>query len=279
MKRTTAALAAFLIAVSAFAQETGVINNAAFITRYKLLVDRVGDCGVGVKNFLDKWEAADSTDINMMLGRFNYYLAKCAKDTVIQKDVRTYLGNKPVLSMKDSTGRIMNYFTVTLYDDALFGKGLKWIEKAIATDNTRMELFMAKANALVRYEKEEPDMATQYLCGVIDKKFTNKSRWEYYDEELTSEMFDSIIQDYCYSFYKTGSPVSYESFRMLSERMLKHEPSCLLFLDNLGSYYLVVKKNYSKAKKYYSKALKINPDDEVAKKNMEILVRMSAKKK
>jgi len=279
MKRFLTAVAVLLLFLPAPAQEQAVHNNNLYVTRYKLLVANVGDCGLGVKTFLDKWEAADSLDINMMLGRFNYFLAQSGKDTLIMRDARTYLGNKPVFTLKDSTGKSLNYFEETIYDDAIFGKALQWIDKAIASDNTRMELFVAKANALTRYEKENPDMTVQYLNELIYKRFTNKSRWKYYDEDMTAEIFDSIIQDYCYSFFKTGSPASYEAFRTISEKMLKFEPNNVLCLDNLGSYNLVVKKNYGKAKKYYSKALKINPDDETAKKNMEVLTRLSAKKK
>jgi len=279
MKRILTAVFAIVFALSAFAQDQSVMNSTIYVTRYNLLVSKVGDSGIGVSGFLDKWEAADSTDINMMLGRFNYFLSRSAKDTVIQKSVKSYLGNKPVLSLKDSTGKVSNFFKDTNYDDADFAQALKWIEKAIAADNTKMELFVAKSNALVRYEKETPDMAAHYLCEVIDKNFTNKSKWTYYQEAMTPEIFDALIQDYCFSFYKIGSPSSYEAFRKLSEKMLKYEPKCLLFLDNLGSYYLVVKKNYSKAKSYYSKALKIDPNDATAKTNMEILLKTSAQKK
>lgn len=277
MKRMISALAAILFAISAFAQDPDA-SGTLYLTRYKLLVSNVGDCGVGVNGFLDKWEAAMPTDVNMMLGRFNYFLAKCVRDTLIKKDAKTYLGKKPVLSLKDSTGKKVNYFTETLYDEALFAEGLKWIEKAITTDNARMELMVAKANALVQYEKESPDMSAQYLCGVIDSFFKGKATWTFYGKEVNSELFCSTIQDYCYSFYMTGSKASYEAFRTISETMLKYQSSSLLFLDNLGSYYLVVQKNYSKAKKYYSKALKLDPNDKTAQKNMEILLRVSKKK-
>ena len=49
----------------------------------------------------------------------------------------------------------------------------------------------------------------------------------------------------------------------------------MLFLDNLGSYYLVVAKNSKTALKYYNKVLKIKPDDMTAIKNLVILARNS----
>ena len=55
--------------------------------------------------------------------------------------------------------------------------------------------------------------------------------------------------------------------------MLSYRPADVLFLDNLGSYYLVVAKNTKTALKYYNKVLKIKPDDMTAIKNLIILAR------
>ena len=57
--------------------------------------------------------------------------------------------------------------------------------------------------------------------------------------------------------------------------MVSYQPSDVLFLDNLGSYYLVVKHDNKTALKYYTKVLKIKADDITAIKNIIIMARNS----
>ena len=88
---------------------------------------------------------------------------------------------------------------------------------------------------------------------------------------------DAAVQEYCIVFYKTGSQASYESFRIISERMLKLEPRNTLFMNNLGAYWQVARKDDRAASKYYKKVLKLNPDDATAKTNMGIIRRNKQK--
>ena len=117
-------------------------------------------------------------------------------------------------------------------------------------------------------------MALSSLKGLVDYNFTRHPQWEYPGvEKADDEFFAAAIQEYCYLFFKYGTPTSFEAFRQLSEKMLSYRPSDVLFLDNLGSYYLVVAKNSKTALKYYNKVLKIKPDDMTAIKNLIILAR------
>ena len=46
-----------------------------------------------------------------------------------------------------------------------------------------------------------------------------------------------------------------------------------MLLDNIGSYWLVSKKDYKKARKYYDQVLKKHPDDITAIRNSLLLAR------
>ena len=60
--------------------------------------------------------------------------------------------------------------------------------------------------------------------------------------------------------------------------MNKLEPKNPVFIDNIGSYYLVAKKDNKKAEKYYKKALKIEPEDYAATSNLKIIQSSKSKK-
>lgn len=243
-----------------------------FLERYNLLVSKLGASGVGIETLLDRWEAAYPDDPDMMLGRFSYWLAKSGTTSIVTKDQAKFLGEKPVFSLKDSTGKDVNYFEETVYDDELFGKAQKALEKAIQTYPDRLDFRFLKSSSLVGYEKESPDMALSDLKSLIDYNFTSHPSWQYPGQDnVNDEFFSSAIQEYCYVFFKYATPASFGAFRSLSEKMLSYRPDDVLFLDNIGSYYLVAQRDYKTAKKYYTKVLKLKKDDVTAIRNLIIL--------
>lgn len=275
MKRffIAAAAVAMLTAATSTAQEP---SSQDFKARYETMVSKLGPAGVGIETLINKWEAAYPEDLEMLTARFSYCFNKSQTANVEVKEASKYLGEKPVLTLKDTTGNDINYFQVISYDDELFGQAQKAIDKAIQVAPDRLDLRFLKTASLIGYENESPDMALSSLKGLVDYNFTRHPKWEYPGvEKADDEFFTLAIQEYCYLFFKYGTPTSFEAFRQLSEKMLAYRPSDVLFLDNLGSYYLVVAKNSKTALKYYNKVLKIKPDDMTAIKNLVILARNS----
>ena len=255
--------------MSVFAQDSA----EAFRSRYDALVKRVGLDGVGVETTLDRWEKAYPEDPDMLAARFNYYLLKSAASEIkpMQKD--RFLGNRPVLVLKDSLGADVNYFQETVYSDSLFALASTAIDRAIKLHPDRLDLRFSKITALIGYEKESPDMATAALLALIDYDRTAHPSWKFGDDPATEDLFESGIQEYCATFYTIGSPASYESFKALSERMLKYAPKNTLFMSNLGTYYFVAKNDYKTARKQYDKVLKTDPSNYTAIKNSVLMAR------
>ena len=170
----------------------------------------------------------------------------------------------------------MNYFTENFYDDELFGQAQKALEKAIQLAPDRLDFRFMKTAAYVGYEKESPDMALSDLKSLVIYNETQHPAWVYADDgKVDQEFFAAAVQEYCFVFFKYATPGSYEAFRELSQTMLTYRPNDVLFLDNMGSYYLVVKKDNKQALKYYNKVLKIKPDDLTAIKNVVLMARSS----
>ena len=251
------------------AQET----KEDYLRRYNNLVDRVGADGLGVETLLNKWEAAWPEDVNQLLARFSFCFARSQSSRVVPMEQERYLGNPPLLPMKDSLGKKVNYFEVTDYDDALFAEANTAIGKAISTAQNRLDWQMAKISALMAYEKEKPEMTLQELKALATFHYTRKPDWVH--EQLgtvTPEQFEAIMQDYCAALFRINTPTSLEAFKAFSEHLLSYKKDHPLFMDNLGSYYLV-KKDYKKARKYYDQVLKKHPGDMTALKNSLLMAR------
>ena len=85
--------------------------------RYGRQVKNVGIKGVGVGTILEKWEQDYPEDLDMLNAKFEYNFSKSMSDGVVQKDSPRYLGQRPVLTLKDSTGADVYYYQDTLFDD------------------------------------------------------------------------------------------------------------------------------------------------------------------
>ena len=167
--------------------------------------------------------------------------------------------------------RFLNCVMRRSESDSLFRISQQCIDRAIALEPEVLVHRFHKITSLAAYEKESPDMAATALLDLIDMDASKHPAWTYEGESVTREDFDAAVQQYCVLFYKTGSPVSYESFRAVSERMLKENPRSTLFLGNMGVYWQVAKRDDKKASKYYKKILKLDPEDATAKTNLAVI--------
>lgn len=248
-------------------------SKEEYLRRYSNLVDRVGPDGLGVETLLNKWEAAWPEDPNHMLARFSFCFTRSQHSRVVPMEQDRYLGNPPLIPMTDSTGKKVNYFEVTDYDDALFAEANAAIGKAIATAQNHLDWQLLKINALLAYEKEKPEMTLQELKALVTFHYTRKPDWVHdHLGTVTPEQFEAFMQDYCATLFRMNTPTSMEAFKALSEHLLTYSKDNPLFLDNLGSYYLV-KKDYKKARKYYDQVLKKHPADMTALKNSILMAR------
>ena len=267
---TVFAVAAFLLPAVSFAQTT----REEFAARYKTLSSKLGPDGVGIETLVNRWEAAFPDDPDMTAAKYSYYFYKSATVKIIPLAKERYLGRQPVLPpYVDSLGVKRAWFEDTEYDDSLFAIANSAIDRAINYHPERLDLRFVKLNWLMNYEKESPDMTLALLKELVDENYKSSPKWEYPGMEVTPEVFKTFMQDYCYAFYRIGSEASAEAFKSFSETMLSHHPSDPLFLDNIGSYYLVFKEDTKTALKYYNKVLKKNPDDLTAIRNCILAAR------
>ena len=251
-----------------------------YLAKYQRQVRNAGVAGVGVQTIVDNWIAACPDDARAYEARFSYCFAKSRSTEIQPKNSERYLGQKPVLTLKDSTGRDVNYFQEDVFVDSLFASCLTAIDKALSLKPLELRYHFDKITAMLSYEKDCPDLSYELVNSLIDSFVKNKGAdWTLDNEALPEdrdEVFCQCIGEFCYTFFQIGSPSSYRYFLALSEKMNKLYPKNPVFLDNIGSYWQVAEKNDKKALKYYKKALKLDPQDYAALNNIRLINRRKA---
>ena len=268
MKMRIAALAAALLIAL-----PSVVRAQDYERKYNILVERVGMAGVGVQTLLDNWAKAEQDNPVMLAAKYHFWLTKAQSSEVVARTEKKYLGMDPMLSLKDSTGADIYYFEVLKYDDECFREAIASVDRAVAMYPERLDFRFMKANAYISYERESPDMAMANLISLVNDFYAGNEKWTYGGEAADDVFFADAMQDYCYSFYTLGTPASYEAFRKLSELMLEHDSDNTGFMNNIGSYHMLVKKDFKTAVKWYGKVLKKQPDDYTAIKNSALAAR------
>ena len=145
MKKIVLAFAALLAAQALFAQ----MSAQEYLSRYALLVGRVGPAGVGVETLVGKWEADYPDDVDMLCAKYNFYHTKCQGSEVVQKDQARFMGAEPILTLKDSSGADVHYFTETTYDDEMYGVASQALDKAIRLRPDDISLRFTKIASLL----------------------------------------------------------------------------------------------------------------------------------
>lgn len=254
------------MAVSAMAQTADRYRQ-----RYEMLVNQFGPAGVGVETVLDNWAKVDSTSSDFLFARFSFYFTKAQTTEIVSKPEKKYLGMEPMLTLKDSTGTDVYYYQVNAFDDELYGKAIRAMDKAIALYPERLDFRFMKANAYIAYEKESPDMALPYLLDLAGRE--KERKWTYEDQVIEKGFYEDAMQEYCYSFYSIGTPAAYDAFLALSQKLASLYPDYLDFSNNIGSYHMIAKEDYKAALKQYAKVIKKDPSNYTAIKNSVLAAR------
>ena len=269
MKRISAALAALVLVCTALPAQ-----SVDWQKKYERQVKAVGLSGVGVETILDSWGAADSSSVDYLAARYAFWFDKSHSLVVEAHDSPRYLGMEPMFELShSSTSNTVWYYQVDSFDDELFGRALRYLDKAAAAMPAELEYRVWKVSALMLYEKESPDMTLGLILSLIDEDRSTGQKWLYQGEEQDRDFFDGLIQEFCWNLFNLGTPQAREAFLKVSEKMLSYDRKSPVFMANVGSYLMSVKE-YKKALKQFDKVLKLDPDNDTAIRNCVTIARI-----
>jgi len=206
------------------------------------------------------WEKATSSDPEMYIAFYNFYLLQGKKE-VLRID-KTPSGEGS-FKISDSTGNAVGFLNGSeIYDSANFSMAIKYINKGLELFPNRLDMHFGKCYVLNQMYMFS-DLKDQ-IIKYINISVTNNNKWLWTYDMPYKDGKNSIIeatQNYVnYMFSGDSSDVAINYIMQISDSMIKYYPDKLYFYDNLGGCY-IAKGDYDKALINLKKAEKIDTKD------------------
>lgn len=206
------------------------------------------------KVLLDEWEKEESDNPELLIGFFNYYLFRNAKDENI------------VGYMQNGTYGI---YAKTFFDEDDLNTAISYLDKALLKNPKRMDIYFGKISSLLKAEKFEK--GTEAINDFLKQYEENKTEWYWSNYSSFTEngwdiertVIDSL-NDYCkmYDYVEDR-----ENSKEVIETILSYFPENLIFLNNLSVFYSYGKE-YEKAVEVLLKAYSIDNSDYIIVANI-----------
>jgi tetratricopeptide (TPR) repeat protein len=106
----------------------------------------------------------------------------------------------------------------------------------------------------------------------VSKEIDNKWSWgsvNSMSDDPKSFMIENVITRSS-NLFRMENPYADKAFVQISQAMIRYYPELIYGYSNLGAIHLA-KKEYKKADEYFKKAIKIDPNDEIVKENIDFL--------
>jgi tetratricopeptide (TPR) repeat protein len=223
----------------------------------------------GQAELLKDWERADSTDPELYVAYFNYYVNQSRKSMI-------ELGNNPkgkdvfqLMEMDTTKKEPVGYmYESTEYEPILLNKGLESADKGIGINPDRLDIRFGKI--FIFGEIENYNAFTTEIIKTIEYSARNNNNWLWEDNKAvddSKQFMLSSIQDYQLQLYNTNNDELLGNMKQIAEAVLKHYPDHVESLSNLSIVYLIYKE-YDKALEKLLLAEKFAPSDYIVLSNI-----------
>lgn len=210
--------------------------------------------------------------------RFNEHLnAGLQSSITMSVELPLYAYNTQVLTLQDTvTGGPAGYMYQGYFitDSAEVGSAVMTLQEGIRKFPNRLDLYFGLAATYLYTDQSDKMIGTVESAMQQEKK--NKGNWLWTNDELTPDTIDYMYERVQEDFARFWAAEDLEHSERVAQMAVKYYPKRAEYWNNMGVVALwkedfSEKPNFKKAMKYFKKALKLNPDDELIKANIEYI--------
>ena len=198
-----------------------------------------------VEKFLTDKKASLAKDPEYYVVLLNYVVAKGEHSGLVVAQGEAEPGDLQLTDPK--TGEAIGFMgSRSDYDEKLIVDGIRRSQKALKKHfNSRLDIHFG-------------------IVAIAERV----NRWDIVGDQLV-EMIQNILPR-THTMFRSDTPETDKELKKVSKALVKYYPKVIYGYANLGVYHLV-NKEYDTAEKYLKQALKIDPNDEIVKGNLQRL--------
>lgn len=204
--------------------------------------------------------------------RFNEHLnAGLQSSITMSVELPLYAYNTQVLTLQDTVtggpaGFVYQGYFIT--DSAQVDSAVMTLQEGIRKFPNRLDLYFGLAATYLYID--QPDMMIGIVERAMQQEKKNKGKWLWTNDELTPDTIDYMYERVQEDFARFWEAEDLERSERVAQMAVKYYPKRAEYWNNMGAV-TMWKNDKKKAMKYFKKALKLNPNDELIKANIEYI--------
>lgn len=258
-----------LMCISNINGENNIVDNN-FYEQFNQLYSN--DSISAAKQLLDTWENTGQREGDYYVCQFNYYYNQAVTSTVtltVELPLYAYNTNYFVLQDTINGGNAgYMYEGYIVVDSLLLDSAFHWINKGIDKYPNRLDMYFGLATCYLYCDKTDEMIET--LENVMKQERKNKGKWLWTNDERIPKSEDAVYSRIQEDFPRFVDAGELDKAEKLAKIVLKYYPNRTEYWNNMGVVYYM-RGNFVDALHYFKKALKLNPEDEYVKANIELL--------
>lgn len=204
--------------------------------------------------------------------RFNEHLnAGLQSSITMSVELPLYAYNTQVLTLQDTvTGGPAGYMYQGYFitDSAQVDSAVMTLYKGIRKFPNRLDLYFGLATTYLYID--QPDMMIYIVEKAMQQGKKNKGKWLWSADEILPDSIDYMYERVQEDFARFWAAEDLERCERVAQMAVKYYPKRAEYWNNMGAV-AMWKNDKKKAMKYFQKALKLKPDDELIKANIEYI--------
>ena len=182
-----------------------------------------------------------------------------------------YAYGEQVMTLEDTVnggaaGYLYNGYTIV--DRAQVDSAFMWLNKGIQSFPNRLDLYLGLATAHLYCL--EVDKMLNVVEMAMKQEVKNKGKWLWTADEKVDKDEDILFSRIQEDFSRFLEAEELDDAEKLARMAMKYFPKRAEYVNDLGAVY-VYRNDLQKGLKYYKKALRLDPKDELIKDNIEYL--------
>ena len=203
---------------------------------------------------------------------FNDHLNKGLKSGITMSvELPLYAYGEEVLTLEDTiTGGAAGYLYngYTIVDRAQIDSAFMRLNKGIQDFPNRLDLYLGLATAHLYCL--DVDKMLDVLDQAMKQEKKNKGKWLWTADEKVDKEEDVLCLRIQEDFSRFLEAEDLDDAEKLARMAMKYFPKRAEYVNDLGTVY-IYRNNLEKGLKYFKQALKLAPEDELIKGNIEYI--------